>query len=257
VGQNIEEIASPGKIEGSVNVATQTELQSAGVHMLINLCCCDQCYSNACYPSLSGPGGSRVDFLIGYRYLQLRDSVGINENLTSLDPDNPGSFLVNDSFSTQNTFNGVELGGVIKKYRGRWSLDFLGKIALGNNYEIANVNGSTVTTQNGVSTTSPGGLLALSSNIGRYTRDEFAMVPELGATLGYQVTPHLRATLGYTFLYWSQVARAGDQIDLDVNSRLLPNDSRPLAGDTQHPQFVFTDTAFWAQGISVGLELRW
>jgi len=79
----------------------------------------------------------------------------------------------------------------------------------------------------------------------------------LGATLGYQLTPRLRATFGYTFIYLSNVARPGDQIDTNVNSRLLPNDTRPLAGDTQHPQFVFQESAFWAQGISVGLDFRW
>ena len=47
-------------------------------------------------------------------------------------------------------------------------------------------------------------------------------MPELGVTLGYQLNPCWRATLGYTFIYWSRVARAGDQIDRDINPDLFP-----------------------------------
>jgi hypothetical protein len=256
VGQNVEQVSSPGAIAGTVSVAAQTRFQSAGLRLRFNLCCSSQCYESCC-PSLNGPGWYRLDFLLGYRYARLGDSVSITENLTSLDANHPGTFVVNDRFNTQNTFNGVEFGTLMQRYRGHWSIELLSKIAMGNVNQVVNINGSTKTTQNGTSTTDVGGLLALPTNIGRYARDEFAVMPELGATLGYQLTPRLRATVGYNFIYWSRVARAGDQIDTNVNSRLLPNDSRPLAGDTRHPQFVFQDTDFWAQGISAGLDYRW
>ena len=45
---------------------------------------------------------------------------------------------------------------------------------------------------------------------------------EMRVQLAYQVGPHLSVHAGYTFLYWSQVVRAGDQIDLVVNPALLP-----------------------------------
>jgi len=133
----------------------------------------------------------------------------------------------------------------------------LSKLALGNTYQEVNISGFTTTTQGGVPTTDTGGLLAQSTNIGQYSRNQFAVMPQLGANLGLQVTPRLRIIGGYTFLYWSRVARAGDQVDMDVNSRLLPNDTRPLAGDTRHPQFVFQNVDFWAQGISAGVDYRW
>ena len=177
--------------------------------------------------------------------------------MTAITP--PGAFLVNDSFTSRNAFNGVEFGTAMQTYRGRWSLELLSKMAMGNNSEIVNINGSTDTTQNGVTTHSIGGLLAQPSNIGHYQRNVFAVVPQLNANLTYQLTPRLRAVAGYSFIYWSRVARAGDQIDLDVNSNLLPNHppvTGPI-GDTRHPQFVFHDTNFWAQGINVGLDYRW
>ena len=40
--------------------------------------------------------------------------------------------------------------------------------------------------------------------------------------LGFQFTRHTRLVVGYDFLYWSKVARAGEQIDRTVNSTLVP-----------------------------------
>jgi hypothetical protein len=225
--------------------------------MLFNLCCSSSCDSCDCCPSFAGPSSWRLDFLIGYRWAELKDQVNINENLVSLRTDLPGTFLVNDRFTSQNRFNGVELGVLAQSYRGRWSLEGFSKIAIGATNEFVTINGSTTTTQNGTTTTDVGGLLALSSNIGNYRRNEFAVLPQLGANVGYQLTPHVRAIFGYTFLYWSRVARAGDQIDTYVNSTLLPNSPTPPTGDLRHPQFVWHSNDFWAQGINVGLEFRW
>ena len=254
---NVEQVASPGSIAGTVAVNVPTQFQSAGVNMLFNLCCCNSCYCDACLPGMNGPGGYRLDFMLGYRFYRLGDGVNVTETLASLNPDLPGSFIVNDSFATQNQFHGVEFGTSLQTFRGLWGFECLSRIAMGNNTEMVTINGSTATTQNGVTTTDVGGLLAQRSNIGHYRRDEFAVVPQIGLNLLYQLTPGLRATLGYTFVYWSRVARAGDQIDTDVNSTLLPNNSTAPSGDLRHPQFVFRDTDFWAQGISAGLEYRW
>ena len=107
----------------------------------------------------------------------------------------------------------------------------------------------------GIRDESLGGLLALASNVGRYERDHFAMIPELGITLGYDVTCNVRATFGYTFLYWSKVARPGDQIDLDVNITQFGNNGNNLVGEPR-PEFNWVTTDFWAQGLRVGLDYR-
>jgi hypothetical protein len=98
--------------------------------------------------------------------------------------------------------------------------------------------------------------LAQASNIGRYNQNQFCVVPELGANVGYQLTPRLRLICGYTFIYWSRVARAGDQIDFNVNGSQLPNSGIAPTGDTRHPAFAFQQTDFWAQGINAGLDYR-
>ena len=55
--------------------------------------------------------------------------------------------------------------------RGRWSLEALGKVAVGTMFEDLRIRGGTViTTPDGVATPRTGGLLALSSNIGDQSR---------------------------------------------------------------------------------------
>jgi hypothetical protein len=133
----------------------------------------------------------------------------------------------------------------------------LTKLALGNVHQRVDIQGQTTSTRGGqASTTLTGGLLAQRTNIGHYSRDELAVVPELGANIGYHLTPRLQATLGYTFIYWSRVVRPGDQIDLEVNPDLLPPEADPFTGPLR-PQFVFRTTDFWAQGLQAGLDYRW
>ena len=61
------------------------------------------------------------------------------------------------------------------------------------------------------------------------------------------------ASLGYSFIYWSRLARPGDQIDTDLNLSQLP--PGPLAGAAR-PEFDMHFTDFWAHGLHVGLQYR-
>jgi len=134
----------------------------------------------------------------------------------------------------------------------------LSKIALGNTHSITTIDGSTVITQGtAAAQTFEGGLLAQRTNIGTFEDDQFAVVPEMGVTLGYQINPCWRATVGYTFIYWSQVARAGDQIDLRLNPNLIPPEGPPPVTTNQFPQFNWVYSDYWAQGLNLGIEARW
>ena len=86
----------------------------------------------------------------------------------------------------------------------------------------------------------------------------FAVVPELGINVGYQINPLWRVFVGYNFLYLSDVVRPGNQIDRVVNTTQLPSVLGPgmLVGPAR-PTFVMKGTDFWAQGLSVGLEFRY
>ena len=55
---------------------------------------------------------------------------------------------------------------------------------------------------NGTVQTAQGGLLTVpGTNIGRFSQSRFAVVPEIGLNLGYQVTQRMKVFVGYNFLY--------------------------------------------------------
>jgi hypothetical protein len=252
-GEDSELVGYPGIISGDVRVGTSTSLIGTGFRMRYNICCCQRASRNPCAACSYG-GGSRLDFLFGYRYLRLKDRVGIREDLVT-DDVIPVDFDVSDRFSSRNTFHGLDLGVKWESNWQRWSWEMLGKIALGSTRQKVGVNGNTVRSASGVEVSDVGGLLATETNIGSRASNEFAVVPELGVTVGYDLTRNLRATLGYSFIYWSQVVRAGDQIDLDVNPDFVPPVEPPIAGASR-PRRLFNDTDYWVQGFNVGLDAR-
>lgn len=255
--QDAELICYPGVVFGCVNVNSFTDFQSGGIRYLRNIVARDWCIPGNCgAPGIQG--GYRLYGLAGYRYLRLDEGLSISEALVST---NSGgviplgtTFDVTDDFQTDSEFHGVDLGLSAQWRRGRWTLDVLGKAALGNTTNTVSINGSTTTSiPNGPTTTNAGGLLAQATNIGTYDDDQFSVVPEVGVNLGYNITPRLRALVGYTFLYWTNVVRPGDQIDLSLNPSQFPPGT--LNGEPR-PAFSFNDSDFWAQGLNFGAEYR-
>jgi Putative beta barrel porin-7 (BBP7) len=245
-GEETSEFVSSPLVSGNVQVHSRSELFGGGVNGICNLCCCCT---------------HRVDLLAGFRYLQLEEKLDITENLT-LAPTVPtfggSQITVRDHFETQNRFYGGQLGVRGEWWRGRAFVNARGLVALGDTHESIDIHGvTTLTPPGGTTTTVPGGILALPSNSGHFHRDEFSVVPEVGINVGYQVTDHLRAYVGYTFLYWSDVVRPGDQIDRTINLSQVPSTggSGVLVGPAR-PAVLFKNTDFWAQGINVGLEFR-
>jgi len=126
--------------------------------------------------------------------------------------------VIRDSFGTNNDFYGGQLGTTMSYQRNRLTLDMRTTVALGSTHQRLNIEGSQVRTLPGQAPLNfQGGLLALDSNIGTFTRNQFSVVPEVGLNVGYQVTEHLRTFVGYNFLYWTNVIRPGDQIDREID----------------------------------------
>jgi hypothetical protein len=230
--QDSELVAAPGIVAGAVTARTSNTFYGAEANLRSNI--------------LGGPCWN-VDLIAGYRYLALDEDLTIGESLQALQV--PLTFVLNDSFRVQNRFNGGQIGFESEWRRNRWSLDLKTKVALGDVSEHVDILGSTLT--NGVA--SAHGLLAEPSNIGSFQRNRFAVSPDVGVNLGYQVTDHLRAFVGYDFLYLSDVVRAGDQVDLRVN----PNQLRGVATGPALPAFNFHSSDYWAQGVSFGLEFKY
>ena len=92
---------------------------------------------------------------------------------------------VNDSFRTTNNFYGGTLGLTSTHYQNRWVYEGTAQVALGANCQKITINGSTMNSFPGQPTVvNPGGLLALSSNIGSYSHTNFMAIPQISRTVG-------------------------------------------------------------------------
>ncbi len=247
--RELAEVATfPGEVSGRVAVDLPTRLWGGQLNLRRNLC-------RTCSYSL--------DLLVGLRYVELEEGLIVVEDLTTLPTATavpPGTrALVIDRFDTRNQFYGGQLGAAAEFRRGPWFLDVRGTVALGNTHQEIAISGTqAVTNAAGRTTPFQGGLLALSTNSGQFSRDRFGVVPELGVNVGYQFGPQLRAFVGYNFLYWSNVLRPGDQIDRVLDTQQIPNfQTSGMGAGLTRPLVPFRGTDFWAQGVSVGVEFRY
>lgn len=253
--EDAELVAFPGVVTGSIAVDTTTQFDGAAFRFRRQLCSSSGCgYSEICCTTV--PTSSRLDGSIGYRFWELDESLQTREQLQLQSTSQPGSFDIIDRFATRNQFNGVELGFLWQGRRGWWSLDALMRLGIGNMHQTMTISGSTDIVDNGTASSFATGFLAQRTNIGTYDRDRFTMIPELGLTLGYQMTRRVRATMGYSVIYMGNVIRPGDQVSLDVNPNLLAPELSPFTGALR-PQFQFNETDYWIQGLSFGAEFRW
>lgn len=250
-GQYSELIGSPGLAAGGAVVQLDNSLWGAEVNyrrFLRGNCC------------------ARLDGLIGFRYLNFDENLSITESFLRTPDSNLNigvpatSGIVNDTFRAENHFYGGQLGLTGEVRRGRWFVNGRTSIALGTVHQIATIGGGqSLTFADGSIGQYQGGMLAVpGANIGTYSQNKFAVLPEVGLNFGYHITPHLRAFVGYNFLYLSSVLRASGTIDQNLDAARIPNflpAGTPTFPVRPAPQFNTTD--FWAQGISFGLQWTW
>jgi hypothetical protein len=242
------------QLRGAIAVNDYSNFYGAEANIRRLLCC-------GCNYNLSA--------LAGFRYLNLNEGLTIQENVNSFagvqgsNVFNPGNqFIVTDSFQTRNQFYGGQLGLSGEVRRGRLFFGGTTQLGLGSNHQTITIAGSqTLETLAGARQTFNGGLLALPSNSGTFSRDQISFVPQVGFKIGYAITNNLRAFVGYDFLYWTNVVRPGDQINMALNTNQIPNFNIPAgsapATSLVTPTVPFRSTGFWAEGISAGLEFRY
>lgn len=192
------------------------------------------------YLLLTRSDSMRMDLLGGYTYNLLKNSVSVESDSTRV----PTHFTTNDLFATENTFNGGHLGVLSSVNRSRISFSTLAKIAFGGMHQSGSIRGfSTVD-----GTTLGAGILTQPSNIGEYSRDRFAFIPELGIKLGFAARQNVQFTVGYTMMMWSGVALAGSSIDNAIDPTQL------ILGIGTRPNPILSNDTFWMQGIDLGMN---
>jgi hypothetical protein len=242
----------PGTLSGGAIVTSLSQLFSWDINTAVNFTATDQ---------------FRWDGLIGFRYLNLFESLRIEDQLFPLannaltflgQPVDPSSSVTDvDRFRTSNNFYGGQLGTRLTWMFDRWVIGATAKVAMGDSQETAVIRGSTAMfAPNGAVTWIPGGILATTANIGNYHRNAFAVVPETGINLGYHITPRITARVGYTFVYWSNVLRPGNQLSRVVSPNLVPTDPNFGAAGPNSPSYQFHASSYWAQGLNFGLDFN-
>lgn len=209
------------------------------------------------------------DLLVGFRYMNLNESITIAQNSTLLANGlagfppgrivGQGSMLsLTDQFRNINTFYGVNFGVRSEYCRDRFFVQAYGNLGLGATQQVTQIAGSSRLTSPTTNATVPGGLLALSSNITNFTRYDFSVIPEAGLNLGFHINKFMDVHAGYTFLYWSKIQRPTNLIDRTVNPTLLPTSIQFGGGvGPARPLAPLTSTDFWAQGLNAGMTIRY
>jgi hypothetical protein len=203
---------------------------------------------------------ARLDILVGYRYMHLIDNVSLDTTVVNPPFGVPVNFSLDssssDTFRTRNDFHGLNLGmSGFKRFGKRFTIQGRGTVGLGQTFSTTDIYGSTQTPRLQLSPLFPfnqgptGGIFTKPTNSGTYHSANFAVVPEAGVQIGYELTERLRSTVGFTYQYWSNVRRAADQIDTVVGlPPLLP---------APFPKFLDRSTDFSLRGLTLGLNLSY
>jgi putative beta barrel porin BBP7 len=160
-----------------------------------------------------------------------------------------------DEFHTRNGFFGGDLGMMVKSNFGNFTADFAARCALGINY----TSSTTIGTNNATVAVAGTGGAAVGANTQVFTNDNnigyreagyFSVIPALNANLAYNFSERLSVRIGYTFIAWTNVERAGDQI----NPTLAP--IAGIGGIHTAPAFPSATTTLLIQGVNFGATLK-
>ncbi|MCZ2342000.1 MAG: BBP7 family outer membrane beta-barrel protein [Bacteroidales bacterium] len=245
-------VAIPGQLTGGVTVATTSRVTGWEVNGVMNL--------------VHIPGVT-LNALAGYRYFLLNEGLRIEQRTWSPATGGawPSVLLAADQFDAHNRFHGGQFGLNADLGEGPVFLELTGKIALGRTVQVVRSSGQSVMVTPGfplpVAVSTPNGILGQPSNSGRFTNSAFAVLPEAGFKFGYRLGQKSRCYFGYNFIYLSDVVRAGDQVDRQVDPAWIPGmmvgHPVPELASNPHPTPRLERTDFWVQGLIFGLEYRY
>ncbi len=244
--------AYPGSLAGGTSITSTSQFLSWDINALRKILQTDHW---------------RVEGMVGFRYMNLTESLEVDDALYPLTSgaltflgqpvDTSSTMYDYDRFKTINNFYGGQLGGRATWSSGPFQIESVTKLGLGATEQTTEISGATtVVNGSGVANTAPGGVLATTANIGTYHQARFSLVPEEDLNFSLAITPYISARLGYSFIYWSNVVRPGDQVSRVVSPTLVPSDPTYGTGGPNEPGNHFQTTGYWAQGLNIGLDFH-
>lgn len=171
-------------------------------------------------------------------------------------------YYVEDRFCTKNNFYGGQLGVKADYIFDCFSLNVVGKLALGAMCKEARISGAfdcNYFSHLTITQTFLGGYFALPSNISHRKHTSFALIPQMDVNLGYQISDSLSIQAGYTFLYVNKMLWASNQLNRHINptqSSLYEFTATPVLVGTPQPKSSFREDDLWVQGINIGFTFQ-
>jgi hypothetical protein len=236
-------VAEPGRSTGRITASTTSRVTGWEVTGVTNL------YATT---------RARVNALAGYRYFMLNEGLRVDQ-FTLYPGGRPVLFNAADQFDAHNRFHGGQLGLSADLTRGAVFVEAAGKVALGQGVSVVRASGQTVALRPGPDLTFyRAGVLGQPSNSGRFVQSGFAVLPEAMVKVGYRFADRSRFYVGYNFIYLSEAARPGQQLDLTLDPTEVPIAGRGgLGAGPDRPAPILTRGEFWTQGLTFGLEYRY
>lgn len=190
----------------------------------------------------------KLELLGGYTYFNIRDRLALDARVVT-DIGQDTRFW--DSYEAENHFHGGQIGVQSSVNQGRWNFTATNKVHLGNIEHRVLIDGRSQTGPFNDAPTLVNAERGLFAKDDFFTQDSFTFAPEMNFKLGYQMRDHVRFSVGYSLIYWDSVALAGEQIDPVVDARRIEN----LGLAVNEPDYVFQDTAFFVQGVDLGVTI--
>ena len=213
-------VSSPGAFTGSLDI--QSSITAWGAE------------ANPFFRVVQG-NSVNFDLITGFRYFSVDESLAVYDSrrvlaggvsaFNGIGVGNGSSLLIQDRFSARNQFFGGNVGGRMSYASGNFFIDGTAKVAIGGVHQIVTVDGTTTLVGGGLvgPATTAGGVLANVANGGRSSENRFAVLPEANLQLGYQLRSWANVFVGYQVMYLSNMARAGDQVNRNINPNGLPS----------------------------------
>lgn len=189
----------------------------------------------------------------GAKFIQFRNQLNV-VNTGYDEPELNVLYGVEDNYYAYDRFYGGQIGIKAEAQSGPWFANCLLGCGLGANEQRLRTDAAREVRTPLTRDKRPIGLLVQYSNIIDETRVAFSAVPELQVNLGWAPTEWFRAQVGYGFTAWTNVLRAGDQVDPVVNTDQI---NGPDYTGPARPTVPWKESTFWAQGFSIGAEFRW
>ncbi|QDT06328.1 hypothetical protein K227x_47370 [Rubripirellula lacrimiformis] len=239
VGEDALLVAQDGIFQGNIEAVSELDILGAEAYARLRFGSGKNC---------------TLDFIGGYSHFEIDDSLSINSLSVNsvINGGNPAGTrrTFSDRFNAENEFNGGQLGFDMVMHRGRWTVQSLTKVHLGNMDQRVSAAGDyTRQIPAGPLTSGSGGVLTAGNQFST-DRSVFAFAPEANFKLAYAFRPNVKLTVGYSFLYFDNVALASDAINRNVSGT---TDIGTGAGS--NTLVDFEDSSLWVHGIDLGFAI--